>query len=58
MDFKELFESKKSKQKELLEKTDAIDAERVKIINEILRLDGEIRLLETFIKEEKLKLEK
>ena len=45
MDYEQALEEAQAKQRELVEKANQLEQERQVIIQELLRLDGEIRLL-------------
>ena len=45
MDYEQVLEEAQAKQRELVDKANRLEQERQVIIQELLRLDGEIRLL-------------
>ena len=52
MDYKQALEEAQAKQRELVEKLNQLDQERQVILQELLRLDGEIRVLKRIDEDE------
>ena len=52
MDYEQALEEAQAKQRELVEKANQLEQERQLIIQELLRLDGEIRVLKRIDEDE------
>ena len=52
MDYEQALEEAQAKQRELVDKANQLDLERQQTLQELLRLDGEIRLLERINEDE------